>query len=171
MDASPERLAPRVDATTPTTAEAIAILESHGDADASRLRALEDRKRELHEARRAVAKEVKKESKKRRRIMEKAKGLSNETLLQVIVSRATTKANAKARAASSSTSRLGTSNYIATARFVFPLEPLAVSELQARPQIHDILSCMLGHPAVLNCVCDYHSLRKVWATVRDRAAN
>ena len=107
MDATPERLSPSVDATTPTTAEAIAILESHGDADASRLRALEDRKRELHEARRAVAKEVKKEAKKRRRIMEKAKGLSNETLLQVIVSRATAKANAKARATSSSSTRGG----------------------------------------------------------------
>ena len=107
MDATPERVSRSVDCTTPTTAEAIAILESHGDADASRLRALEERKRELHESRRAVAKEIKKETKKRRRIMEKAKGLSNETLLQVIVSRATTKANAKARATSSPNTKGG----------------------------------------------------------------
>ena len=149
MDATPERLSRSVDSTTPTTAEAFAILESHGDADASRLRALEERKRELHEARRAVAKEVKKETKKRRRIMEKAKGLSNETLLQVIVSRATTKANAKARATSSSTTRGGaTRDLYFRLRFAY----IHLFAQQVRPQLDDMFGCMEWRPAALTFV-------------------
>ena len=91
---------------SPRAAEAIRILQGFGHEDAERLIQLEERRRTLHQQRQAVQKEIKNESRKRQRLLEKAKGLSDDSLLQVIVNRASkaeAKAKGKAKSKSSAT--------------------------------------------------------------------
>ena len=77
-------------------AEAAAELLSHiGDEQAQRAAALEERRRALQEERKSLAKEIRNEERKRKRRLEKARGLSNDDLLEIAASRA---AQAKAKA-------------------------------------------------------------------------
>ena len=97
-------------------AAALALMGGMGDPAAGRVAQLEDHRRDLQGQRRALMKErtdvqkmIKNEKKKRQRIMEKAKGLSDADLMSVIAARAAQakaapkakgKANAKAKAKS-----------------------------------------------------------------------
>ena len=64
-----------------------------------RLQQLQAQKKALEDQKNAVQKEVKKEARKRKRIIEKAKTLSDHDLLAVVQARAVAKAKAKAKAA------------------------------------------------------------------------
>ena len=78
-------------------AEAAAELLTHiGDEQAQRVAALDARRRALQDERAALQKEIRNEERKRRRRLEKARGLSNEDLLEIAAARA---AQAKAKAA------------------------------------------------------------------------
>ena len=80
--------------------EARALLENTADAQLTRIAALDAQKKEIAAQKRDIAKQLKNEQQKRRRLMAKAKNLSTEDLLNVVVSRAAaTKAKAKAKAA------------------------------------------------------------------------
>ena len=96
--ASPPSRAAVNDVASPRTADAIEILRSAGDADAEKLAALEAQRKELHRKRNELAKEIKHETKKRRRLLNKARGLSNDSLLEVIAARQAKSAQAKANA-------------------------------------------------------------------------
>ena len=77
-------------------ADAAAELLNHiGDEQAQRAAALEERRRALQEERKALAKEIRNEERKRKRRLEKARGLSTDDLLEIAASRA---AQAKAKA-------------------------------------------------------------------------
>ena len=96
---------------SPRAAEAIRILQGFGHEDAERLIQLEQRRKTLHQQRQAVQKEIKNESRKRQRLLEKARGLSDDSLLQVIVNRASkaqAKASGKAKAKAGATSAAAT---------------------------------------------------------------
>ena len=93
-------------------AAALALMGGMGDPAAGRVAQLEAHRRGLQDQRRAlmmeradVQKKIKNEKKKRHRIMEKAKGLSDADLMNVIAARAaqakaapTAKGKAKAKA-------------------------------------------------------------------------
>ena len=93
--------------TSPRTAEAIEILRSAGDRDAEKLAMLENRRKELHKQRMTLSKEIKNEVKKRRRLLTKARGLSNDSLLEVIAARHAKSAQSKAKASASMPSEQG----------------------------------------------------------------
>ena len=75
-------------------AQAQAILADMGDARADRVAAMEGRKRALQRERQEVAKCIKSEQKKRQRLIDKARGLTDVDLLSVVAARA---ASAKAK--------------------------------------------------------------------------
>ena len=85
-----------------STNEARALLENAADTQLTRIAALDERKKEIAAQKRDVAKQLKNEQQKRRRLMAKARNLSTEDLLNVVVSRAaiakSEKAKAKAKA-------------------------------------------------------------------------
>ena len=93
--------------TSPRTAEAIEILRSAGDRDAEKLALLETRRKELHKQRMTLSKEIKNEVKKRRRLLTKARGLSNDSLLEVIAARHAKSAQSKANASANMPSERG----------------------------------------------------------------
>ena len=78
-------------------AAARALLEAAGDAPMDRVAALQQQKRDLQAQRSAVAKAIKNEAKKRRRVLDRAKTLSTDDLLSVVAARAAAKAKAKAK--------------------------------------------------------------------------
>ena len=96
-DVTPER-AVATDITSPSTADAIAILEEVGDANADQVAALDARRRELFNERRVVAREIRNATRKRQRLLEKAKGLSNAALMEIVAARAARTAQSKAKA-------------------------------------------------------------------------
>ena len=77
-------------------AAARALLEAAGDAPGDRVAALQQQKRDLQAQRTAVAKAIKNEAKKRKRVLDRAKTLSTDDLLSVVASRAAAKAKALA---------------------------------------------------------------------------
>ena len=81
-------------------AQARELLEGSPDAALTRIQELESERISLARDRKRLARELKNEMQKRKRLMAKARNLSTEDLLQVVVSRsaqAKTKAKAKAR--------------------------------------------------------------------------
>ena len=74
------------------------ILEGIEDASADAVKALEERRAELHRERARIKKELKNENRKRKRLLAKAKGLSVDDLLTVVTMKAAAKAKAKAKA-------------------------------------------------------------------------
>lgn len=75
------------------------LLEASPDAALGRIQELEAERLSLARNRKRLARELKNELQKRKRLMAKARNLSTEDLLQVVVSRsARAKAKAKAKA-------------------------------------------------------------------------
>ena len=82
-------------------AQARELLEATPDAALSRIQELEAERLALAKDRKRLARELKNETQQRKRLMAKARNLSTEDLLQVVVSRsARAKAKAKAKARS-----------------------------------------------------------------------
>ena len=80
--------------------QAHALLEEIGDARASRVAALDERRKSLKREQADISREIKNEQKKRQRLLEKARGLNDVDLVSVIAARAAAKAKAKAKARS-----------------------------------------------------------------------
>ena len=85
-------------AAAAAAAAAMAILGNANDAAANRVADLEQQQRAINQQRKQVAKDLKNEKKKRQRVMDKAKTLSDAELLQVLGARANANAKAKAKA-------------------------------------------------------------------------
>ena len=79
------------------SAAAAELLNNIGDEQAQRVAALNVRRRTLQEERKSLLKELRNEERKRKRRLEKARGLSNNDLLEIAAQRVA-KANAKAAA-------------------------------------------------------------------------
>ena len=62
------------------------------------MEALEKQRAELQTARAQVSKDIRRENKKRKRLVSKAKGLSEDDLMNVLIMKAQAKAKAKAKA-------------------------------------------------------------------------
>ena len=77
--------------------QAQALLQGAGDSSVDAVAALNARKAELKREQRAVAKEIHNKQRKRARLLEKARGLSDAELLTVVSTRAAVKAKAKAK--------------------------------------------------------------------------
>ena len=86
-------------------AAARAFIEASPDASADALAALEERRAALQAERLQVKKELRNEARKRRRLLAKAKGLSEEELVSVMIMKAQAKAKASAKAKSEASSR------------------------------------------------------------------
>ena len=84
-------------ATNPIAA-AHALIENAGDPSAASLSQLERRRRELAAERKAVTRAIKNEARKRRRLLAKTEGLSDDALFNVVAMRAVAKAKAKGKA-------------------------------------------------------------------------
>jgi seryl-tRNA synthetase len=91
---------------------AFALLSGMGDPVAGKVAELEAQRRTIQEERRALLKRrrevqnsIKNEKKKRKRILEKAKSLSDGDLMQVLATRAQNKAQAKPKAKANAASR------------------------------------------------------------------
>jgi hypothetical protein len=69
-----------------------------GDAAAGEVAALQQRRKELRQARDAVNKDLRNAERKRQRLLERARGLSDDDLLTLVAARAVAKGNAKANA-------------------------------------------------------------------------
>ena len=79
-------------------AEAATALLGHiGEEQAERIATLEGQRRTLQGERKALMKEIRAEERTRKRRLEKARGLSNDDLLEIAAARAA-QANAKANA-------------------------------------------------------------------------
>ena len=74
------------------------FLENVGDASADRVATMNTRRRELLQERMSITREIKNETRKRQRLLEKARGLSNEALMEIVAARAARTAQAKAKA-------------------------------------------------------------------------
>ena len=82
-------------------AQAQALLADMGDVRADHVASLEERKRALQRERQQVANCIKAAQKKRQRLLDKARGLTDADLLSVVATRAASvkaKAEAKAKA-------------------------------------------------------------------------
>ena len=84
-----------VEAAAGREAAAIQAAQALGDVAGDRVNSLEEQKRELTQRKRDVQRAIRAEQKRRKRVMEKAQGLSDQELLSVIATRA---AKAKAKA-------------------------------------------------------------------------
>jgi hypothetical protein len=76
----------------------MALLGVQGDNRANRVTDLAQQNRDLARQRQQVAKDLKAEKRKRRKIMEKAQTLSTEDVVEVLAARAKAAANPKAKA-------------------------------------------------------------------------
>ena len=81
-------------------AAARALLEGISDPSADAVAALEERRSRLQAERKEVKKALHNETRKRKRLLAKAKGLSTDDLLNVVVMKATAKSKAEAKAKS-----------------------------------------------------------------------
>ena len=84
--------------------QARALLEEVGDSRATRVAELEQRRASLKRDQSNISREIKKENKKRQRLLEKSRGLSELDLLTIISTRAATKAKSKAKASAANAS-------------------------------------------------------------------
>ena len=91
-------------ATDARSLQARALLEEVGDSRAARVAELEQRRASLKRDQSNISREIKKENKKRQRLLEKSRGLSELDLLSIISTRAATKAKSKAKASAASAS-------------------------------------------------------------------
>ena len=73
-------------------------LDGATDDTLNRMQTLEQERRALNGERKRLARELKNESQKRRRLLQKARNLSIDDLLQVAMTRSAAKAKAKAKA-------------------------------------------------------------------------
>ena len=81
--------------------EARVLLENSADTQLTRIADLDAQKKAISRQKKEIARELKNEQQKRRRLITKARNLSTEDLLNVVVSRAASaKAKAKAKASS-----------------------------------------------------------------------
>jgi hypothetical protein len=78
-------------------AAALAGVGPGGDPAAARVSDLEQQQRDLTAARRANARDLRNEQKKRKRLQEKARSLSTDDLQDILIARAAAGAKAKAR--------------------------------------------------------------------------
>ena len=78
--------------------QARALLGEVGDRRAAVVSTLDQRRRDLKREQQNISKEIKLENRKRQRLLEKARGLSDTDLLSVVATRAAAKAKAKAKA-------------------------------------------------------------------------
>ena len=69
-----------------------------GDAAADEVAALQLRRKELRQERDAVSKDLRNAERKRQRLLERARGLSDDDLLALVAARAVAKGHAKAKA-------------------------------------------------------------------------
>ena len=74
-----------------------ALLESSPDKSAEAVAVLNQRRSELQQERRQVTKEIKNENRKRKRLLVKAKGLTQDDLVDVMIMKAQVKAKAQAK--------------------------------------------------------------------------
>ena len=77
--------------------QAQALLQGAGDTSADAVATLNARRAELKREQREVAKEIHNKQRKRARLLEKARGLTDAELLTVVSTRAAVKAKAKAK--------------------------------------------------------------------------
>ena len=91
-------------ATDARSLQARALLEEVGDSRATRVAELEQRRASLKRDQSNISREIKKENKKRQRLLEKSRGLSELDLLTIISTRAAAKAKSKAKASAASAS-------------------------------------------------------------------
>ena len=91
-------------ATDARSLQARALLEEVGDSRATRVAEHEQRRASLKRDQSNISREIKKENKKRQRLLEKSRGLSELDLLTIISTRAATKAKSKAKASAASAS-------------------------------------------------------------------
>ena len=91
-------------ATDARSLQARALLEEVGDSRATRVAELEQRRASLKRDQSNISREIKTENKKRQRLLEKSRGLSELDLLTIISTRAATKAKSKAKASAASAS-------------------------------------------------------------------
>ena len=91
-------------ATDARSLQARALLEEVGDSRATRVAELEQRRASLKRDQSNISREIKTENKKRQRLLEKSRGLSELDLLSIISTRAATKAKSKAKASAASAS-------------------------------------------------------------------
>lgn len=91
-------------ATDARSLQARALLEEVGDSRATRVAELEQRRASLKRDQSNISREIKKENKKRQRLLEKSRGLSELDLLTIISTRAATKAKSKAKASAANAS-------------------------------------------------------------------
>ena len=78
--------------------QARALLEAVGDRRATLVSTLDQRRRDLKREQQNISKVIKLENRKRHRLLEKARGLSDTDLLSAVATRAAAKAKAKAKA-------------------------------------------------------------------------
>lgn len=97
----------RLGEASPRAVEALAFLEDVGDASADRVAAMNTRRRELLQERMSISREMKNENRKRQRLLEKARGLSNEALMEIVAARAARASQAKAKAKAVAQKRSG----------------------------------------------------------------
>jgi len=87
------------DTGSPSAAQARALLEQSDDVQLTRIQELLEERAALNAERKRKSKDLKNEMAKRKRLLAKAKHLSTEDLLAVVVSRSSAaKAKAKAKA-------------------------------------------------------------------------
>ena len=79
-------------------AQAHALLEEVGDRHADHVANLDGRRKSLKREQQQISTEIRNEHKRRQRLLEKSRGLSDEELLSVISTRAAAKSKAKAKA-------------------------------------------------------------------------
>ena len=97
----------RAGEASPRAAEALVFLENVGDASADRVATMNTRQRELRQERMNITREINNETKKRQRLLEKSRGLSNEALLEIVAARAARTAQAKAKGNAGARTRTG----------------------------------------------------------------
>ena len=74
------------------------LLAASPDESKTVMEALEKKRTELHAARAQLRKDIRRENKKRKRLVSKAKGLSEDDLMNVLVMKAQAKAKAESKA-------------------------------------------------------------------------
>ena len=111
----------RLGDASPRAVEALAFLEDVGDASADRVATMNTRRRQLLQERMALSREIKNETRKRQRLLEKSRGLSNEALMEIIAARAARAAQAKAKAKAATRIPIGAASKLSVCEmFRFP---------------------------------------------------
>ena len=89
----------------PTVDEAMAMLSGFGSAAANRRAAIEEKRREAAKKRKELTRDLRNEDRKRQRVIQKARGLTEEDLLELLGSKARAKAKSKSAAIAKGTAK------------------------------------------------------------------